>query len=138
MSATSFMFEPPTHLVCCAVDSKATVDTLVADLTAAGSGEEESIHVLHGEEALQWIDPDGLYHGRLAHLMRVFQKFTTSVDERLLNAIKEDLSQGHYLVGVMINGSDEQRGEVHTIMKHHGGSRIFYSGVGAIHLMSGW
>ena len=138
MSATPFMVEPPTHLVGCIVDAKETVDALVADFTAAGYSGEKSVYVFHGEEALKRLDPDGIYHGRMAHFMRVFQKFTTGVDDRLFNAMKENLTQGHYLVGVMTDGGDEQRGEVHTIMKHHDGSRIFYSGVGAIQLMSGW
>ena len=70
MSDTRFMVEPPTHLVGCVVDIKETVDALVADFTAAGYSGEKSVYVLHGEEALKRIDPDGISDQLAAHYPR--------------------------------------------------------------------
>jgi len=138
MSDTPFMTDPPAHLTGCAVNDKESADALVAAFTAAGYSGDEVVHVLHGQEALEQLDPDGVYHGRRAHMMRVFQKFTTGVEERFFNAMKEDLTAGHYLVGVMTDGNDEQRNEVSQIMENGGGSRVFYSGSFSIQLISGW
>ncbi|MEM7133644.1 MAG: hypothetical protein AAF702_45540 [Chloroflexota bacterium] len=138
MSDTPFQAEPPAHMVGCAVNTKEAADLLAAELATVGFSGEDAVHVVHGQEALEYIDPDGVYHGRIAHLVRVFQKFTTGVEERFFNAIKEELTQGHYLVGVMTDGSDGQRHQVSQIMEGKGASHVFYSGKSVIQLISGW
>lgn len=151
MTENKFRLNTPAHLVVCTIIKQSVVDTLVTDLTNAGYKkgadvaeldmeeiEEGTIHIGHGEETLKSIDPDGTYHGGFARVLRTLQKFTTGVDERTLNAVEEALTSGHYLIGVMTDGSDAQRDEVHALMQAHSGTHIFYAGNGYTQLLSGW
>lgn len=134
----SFRLQPPEFLVSCVIADEVTVDALVASLAQTGYTGDDVVKVLHGEADLQRIDPNGTYHGGFARFMRAFQKFTTGVDERILNAVEVTLTNGQYLVGVLTDGSETQRDEVHHIMQDHGGKRIFFAGRATTQLLSGW
>ena len=151
MTENKFRLNTPAHLVVCTITERSVVDLLVTDLTNAGYKkgadvaeldlaeiEEGTIHIGHGAETLKIIDPDGTYHGGFARVLRTLQKFTTEVDERTLNAVEEALTSGKYLVGVMTDGSDAQRDEVHALMQAHSGTHIFYAGKVYTQLLSGW
>lgn len=113
-------------------------DRLVADLEAAGYRRDEEVNVLHGEEGLRIIDPDGEYSGPFGKLLRAFQRFTTGVDERTLDAMKEALESGQYVLAVDADGSERARDEIHAILRKQGASHIFYNAPTYIQLLSGW
>ena len=138
MSDAPFRMHPPENLINCVIAEKRTVDALLADLEKAGYSGDEKVLVLHGEADLKRIDPDGTEHGGFARFMRAFQKFTTGVDERVINAAEEALSSGQYMVGVISDGSEAERDEIYPIMQKHGGTRIFFAQRGVTQLISGW
>jgi hypothetical protein len=113
-------------------------DRLVADLEAAGYRRDEEVNVLHGEEGLRIIDPEGEYSGPFGKLLRAFQRFTTGVDERTLDAMKEALESGQYVLAVDADGSERARDEIHAILRKQGASHIFYNAPTYIQLLSGW
>lgn len=133
-----FHLQPPVHLVNCVIAEQTVVDALLTDLSNAGYTGENVVSVLHGEADLRRIDPDGTHHGGLARFMRAFQKRATDVDGHIINAAEDALNNGQYLVGVITDGSEVQRDEVHQIMQVHDGKQIFYTGRFVTHLLSGW
>lgn len=125
------------HVIGIAADEKVR-DQLLAALADEGYRREEEVNVLHGEEGMRVIDPDGEYSGPLGRLVRAFQKFTTGVDERTLGAMKAALEAGQYILTVDMDGSEETRDEIHAIMRKHGATNIFFNAPTYIELLSGW
>jgi hypothetical protein len=126
----------PVSVICTASDA-AGLDRIINALERGGYG-NEIVNVLHGEEGLRIVDADGEYSGPFGQLMRSFQKFTTGVDERTLNAMQETLEHGGYIITVTTDGSEEERDAIHALMRQAGGRHIFYNGSTMIELLSGW
>ena len=129
MSKTPFSSMIENYRVACIMNDKANVDQLVADLAEANY-EESALLIHHGEAGLEAIDPDGTRHGGMARFIRSVQKLTSDADARLLNMVAQALTDGKYAVSVRTDGSDEQRIQVHQLMKSNGGMEIFFKGSG--------
>ncbi|MEX1018498.1 MAG: hypothetical protein WDZ49_02510 [Litorilinea sp.] len=117
-------------------------DAILEGLVAEGYQRDADVNVLHGEEGMRVIDPDGEYSGPFGKLLRAFQKFTTGVDERTLEAMKQALLTDQYILTVDMDDNDETReeirDEIHAIMRRNGATNIFFNAPSYIELLSGW
>ncbi|MGB0386020.1 MAG: hypothetical protein ACPGWR_14530 [Ardenticatenaceae bacterium] len=129
MSKTPFRLMIENYRVGCIIADKANLDQLVAELAEANY-EEGPVRIVHGEAGLDFIDPDGTRHGGMARFVRSMQKLTSEGDAQLLNMVAEALTNGKYAISVQTDGSDEQRTQVHKLMKANGGMDIFFKGSG--------
>jgi hypothetical protein len=125
------------HVIGIAVNSTIR-DRVLHALADGGFDCDEEVSVLHGEEGMKIVDPDGEYSGPFGKLLRAFQKFTTGVDERTLGAMKEALESDQYVFTVDADGSEKARDHIHAILRENGASNIFYNAPAYIQLLSGW
>lgn len=138
MEEKSFELQAAEHHVIGIAVNSSVRDRLLDALEAEGYRRDEEVSVLHGEEGMRIIDPDGDYSGPFAKLLRAFQKFTTGVDERTLESMKEALESGQYILTVDADGSEKARDEIHAVMRKEGVTNIFYNAPTYIQLLSGW
>lgn len=138
MEEKSFELQAAEHHVIGIATTPNVRDQVLEGLVAEGYRRDEDISVLHGEEGLRIIDPDGEYSGPFGKLLRSFQKFTTGVDERTLDAMKEALESGQYVLTIDADGSERARDEIHAILRKQGATNIFYNAPTYIQLLSGW
>ena len=134
MSKAPFHSMIETHRLGCIIADKANLDQLVAELAKANY-EEGPVRIAHGETGLDMIDPDGTRHGGMARVIRSVQKFTSQTEARLLNTLGKALTDGKYAISVQTDGSDEQRNQVHQLMKANGGTNIFFKGSGYFEIL---
>lgn len=137
MSKPRFYPMIETHRIGCIIDDKANLDQLVAQLAEANY-QEGPVRINHGEAGLEAIDPDGTRHGGMARFIRSVQKFTSEADARLLNMVAQALMDGKYAISVQTDGSDEQRTQIHQLMRANGGTNIFFKGSGYFEFLERW
>lgn len=118
------------------IDDKASLDALIVNLTNAGYGAEGIIRVNHGQEGMETIDPEGIYHHGRIRFIRGLQKLMGGTDKEVLDIAQRALSEGKYAVSILTDGSDAQRNQVHQIYKAHGGHDLFFKGSGYTEFLS--
>ncbi len=118
------------------IDNKASLDALITALTNAGYGAEGIIRVNYGQEGMETIDPEGIYHHGRIRFIRGMQKLMGRTDKKVLEIAKRALTEGKYAVSVLTDGSDEQRKQVHQIYKANGGHELFFKGGGFTEFLS--
>ncbi|MEM7033963.1 MAG: hypothetical protein AAF629_30765 [Chloroflexota bacterium] len=133
-SEQSNFFQGPVNRVLCTIETEAKVDAAKAALNEAGFG-DDAVGVLFGEEGLKFIDPDGAEHGFWGRLLRFIQHHDDDAD--VFNQAETALKSGHYAVGIMTDGGDEQREKAFAAVKPHAmvGTAIYYAGHGTLELL---
>ena len=115
----------PYNRVVSAFESQVEVDAVLAALAEVNFSRDK-IAVHHGEEGLNFIDPDGSKHGFLTQLIRAYERLDGSSEAKLLNQAEDALKAGHYVMSVWTGGSGAEQKTVQNIMKPHTDYYIFY------------
>lgn len=123
-TATDEFISYPTHRITCYFE---TVDAFRAAMKrfAAEGFDVKDILVLHGQEGIELLDPDGRYHGTLARLSRLLHKVMSEFEVHEFEIMQEHLEQGHIVIGVHAP-NDAEREKAHQIMHDCGGHHIMY------------
>ena len=118
----------PVNRVVGVVDDPWGVSAILTSLGEAGFG-EDAVHVFLGEEGERNLDLEGKYHGLRAHIMRTLQQYGYEAD--VFHEAEDELRAGHALVGVLTDGTVEQRSRAtHVLRSHNVHSLRFFARTG--------
>jgi len=119
------------HAVVCTFDSKGTAEAARTVLSREGFGAGRTI-LLTGQAGLDWLDVDGIRHGRLARFVRRLQRTCSEGEEELLQHVQKALQEGQFVLMVQTNGKPEERERVRLALREHTSQTLFYCGTLAI------
>jgi hypothetical protein len=119
-------FKPqPIHNITAVLDRLSDVFSVLQSLGKAGFSEEQ-ISVFLGQDGLEKLDLHGERHGMMARVVRALETLTAE-DEANRNA-EAALKQGRIFIAVSIDGSDQQKANVESILKTHGAHSLRFFG----------
>jgi hypothetical protein len=118
----------PTDRVVGTIADAPTARAAVEQLLAAGVNQED-IDILHGEEGLHRLDPDGVEHGFWAHFQRTVIRLAGPAEESVyLRRHVDDVREGRFVIMVLAEGRD-RRELVAGILNNHGAEFVGFYGV---------
>ncbi|MEM7034989.1 MAG: hypothetical protein AAF629_35950 [Chloroflexota bacterium] len=125
----------PVNRVLCIVENKDKLDSALAALKQAGFN-DEAVGVLQGQEGLDYLDPDGSHHGIWGRILRFLQHHGD--EAQLFEQTEAALKSGYYAIGVLTDGSDEQKALALEAVKPHAmfDSAIYFAGHGTLELLA--
>lgn len=115
----------PLHRVVGVIDDTADLPAAVGGLEAAGFV-ADAIHVFVGEEGERRLDLEGTHHGLRGRVTRLLQKLGSESD--VFIELEEALTAGHAVIGVLTDGSHEERSRAEAVLKAHGAHSLHYFG----------
>jgi hypothetical protein len=106
----------PVNRVVGVIDDPEVVPGILASLHKAGFADDK-IHVFVGEEGERNLDLAGTHHGWRARITRGLQQLGFESD--VFHEADAELKAGHALIGVLTDGSAEQRSQVARVLRAH-------------------
>jgi hypothetical protein len=97
------------------IDDPRQTQAAIARLARAGIGDGD-LAAFSGEEGARQIDADGIYSGRVTHMLRGLQRLT--VEGAHLRKYEAELAQGHQVVDVHVHGRRNQDAVAHILRAH--------------------
>ena len=116
----------PYNKVIARITTEASAQAAVASLVAAGFPENET-YILHGEQGQRHIDIDGSGHGLIGRIVRNYMRLQ-GIEKQMMDDADEALKSGQYLVGVDVDGSDEQQQIARNALAPHTDFNIYFCG----------
>ena len=116
----------PYNKVISRITTEVGAQAAVASLVAAGFPENET-YILHGEEGQRYIDIDGSGHGFFGRLVRSYMRLQ-GIEKQMMDDADEALKSGQYLVGVDVDGSEEQQVQARDALVAHTDFNIYFCG----------
>ena len=134
MSKTQFRTSPNNRVVS-TFKTKADVEAMVKEIQAAGfKNDGHTIGIHHGEEGMDFIDPEGSRHGFFARLTRARQRLG-SWEASMLEQVEAALNSNQYVASVLTDSSQKQRMFIRDIMKKYTSQTIYYQGNYSIEIL---
>jgi len=118
----------PVNRVVGVVDDPQEIPATLTSLREAGFADED-VHVFLGEQGERNLDLEGTHHGLRARITRTLQRYGYEAD--VFHEAEDELRAGHVLIGVLTDGSEEQRSRAtHALRSHHAHSLRFFGHTG--------
>jgi hypothetical protein len=121
-SNTEFIVDPTGHMLA-VVDDEQRADRAGEDLRAAGF---EEVRIYRGEVGAEAIDARGVWHGVVAHLLRLAQEGLTNKDS--MAEYEHAVREGASVVSLRVSSGDDRRAQACHILDDAGARAINYYG----------